>query len=63
MTSSLKDPRHWHIRAVEIRAIAEEIHNLEIREEMLRVATDYDKLALRAEERSISLQREPELRE
>ena len=45
-------PDHWRYRAEEIRTLAEEISDETSRLMMLRIAIDYDRLAVRAEERA-----------
>jgi len=47
----INDPKHWHERAEEARAVAEQMADEKSREAMLRIAKDYDKLADRAEVR------------
>ena len=49
---TIDDPRHWHDRAAEMRALAEEMASIETRATMLKLADDYDKLGDRAEERA-----------
>jgi hypothetical protein len=45
------DPEHWHRRADEMRRIADEISVLpHAKASMLRIAEEYDRLAVRAEE-------------
>ena len=46
------DPQHWYERAAEMRALADEMRELETRAMMLKLADDYDKLADRAAERA-----------
>ena len=48
---TLNDPAHWLQRAEEMRAIAEDMRDLDTRATMLRIADDYERLARRAEER------------
>jgi hypothetical protein len=43
------NPRYWHRRAEEARAIAETMSNIEARAGMLRLAADYEVMAKRAE--------------
>ena len=50
--SFTNDPKHWRERAEEMRRFAEEMIDEKSKQTMLRIAQDYDKLALRAEERS-----------
>ena len=50
--SSINDPEHWRARAEEMRRLAENINDAATKEMMLRIACDYEKLAVRAEERS-----------
>lgn len=45
------DPRHWRERAEETRVIAENMDEIGARQMMLRIADDYDRLAVRAMER------------
>ena len=44
------NPRYWHRRAEEARAIAETMKNIEARAGMLRLSADYEVMAKRAEE-------------
>ena len=52
MSSSFNDSEHWRGRAEEMRRLAEDMKNAATKEMMLRIARDYEKLAVRAEERS-----------
>ena len=47
------DPRYWHRRAEEARVLADQISGERNKERMLKVADDYDELAVRAAIRSI----------
>ena len=47
------DPRYWHRRAEEARVLAEQMSGERNKERMLKVADDYDELAVRAVIRSI----------
>jgi hypothetical protein len=51
-SSSVNDPEHWRAHAEEMRRLAEDIKDAATKEMMLRIARDYEKLAVRAEERS-----------
>ena len=42
------DPEHWHQRAEEARILAESMQDATAREMMLKIADDYDQLAVRA---------------
>jgi hypothetical protein len=47
----INDPKHWHERAKEMRALAENAGDEESKQAMLRIAQDYETLAQRALER------------
>jgi hypothetical protein len=47
------DPDHWAKRAQEMRALAEGINDSDARASMLRVAAEYEKIAGRAQVRSV----------
>jgi hypothetical protein len=51
MAGSCDHPEHWRQRAGEMRAHAREMRDLAARASMLDIADQYDRLALRAEER------------
>ena len=51
-SSSVNDPEHWRGRTQEMRRLAEDIKDAATKEMMLRIARDYENLAVRAEERS-----------
>jgi hypothetical protein len=44
-------PEYWRTRADKVRAIADEMFDLQSRETLLRIAKEYESLAKRAEER------------
>jgi hypothetical protein len=44
----VNDPKHWHDRAAEMRAIAETMKEPDAKEMLLRLALDCEKLAERA---------------
>ena len=46
------DPEFWHDRAVEAKALACELHDLDARRTMLQIAIMYSAMALRAESRA-----------
>jgi len=46
------DPKHWRERADEMRALADQVHETDAKEIMLRLAADYEKLARRAAQRA-----------
>jgi hypothetical protein len=49
--ASFNDPDHWRQRAEAIRTIANEMDDAEALEMMLQIARDYERLAVRVEER------------
>ena len=56
MTSmSIDNPNHWQERATEMRVIAQAIDDQRAREEMLKVANDYERMAKRAHAQTLSL--------
>lgn len=52
MTLNINDPEYWRKRAEEARAIAVQMTDHHTKAVMLGIAQDYEKLAVRAEERS-----------
>jgi hypothetical protein len=48
---SLNNPEHWRARAEETRSMAEGIGDLMAKATLLRVAAEYEQLALQAESR------------
>jgi hypothetical protein len=51
-SSNINNPEYWLQRAKEMRTLAEGVADDAAKQNMLRVAEDYDKLAKRAEARS-----------
>ena len=51
MPASIHNPEHWRERAAEARAVADGLADAEARKAMLKIAADYEKLAMRAEYR------------
>jgi hypothetical protein len=47
------DPEHWRQRAEEVRVLAEQMNTERTKKMMLKIADDYDQLAVRAAIRSI----------
>jgi hypothetical protein len=50
-SSPINDPGHWRRRADELRALALGMNDEDAKQQMLRTANDYERLAKRAEER------------
>jgi hypothetical protein len=48
----INDAKHWRDRAAEMRVLSGEMKDAEAQSMMLRLASDYDKLADRAEHRA-----------
>jgi hypothetical protein len=46
------DPHHWRCRANEVRALANQVGYLPAKDQLLRVAEEYDYLAKKADERA-----------
>ena len=55
----IHDPQHWLDSAAEMRALSENMADVEARAIMLRLASDYEKLADRAEARDGKRPRQP----
>jgi hypothetical protein len=51
-THFINDPEHWRGRAEEARRLAGQITDLQSKDVMLRIADDYEHLAMRAAARS-----------
>lgn len=51
MPASLNNPAHWHLRAQEARLLAAQLEDPEAKAAVLKVADDYDRLAVRAAKR------------
>jgi len=49
--SLFNDPKRWRERAEEMRALSEYMNDDAVRQTMMSLADDYDRLAQRAEER------------
>ena len=48
----LNNPAHWHLRAQEARLLATLLEDLDARAATLKIADEYELLALRAERRA-----------
>jgi hypothetical protein len=49
----INEPDHWRARAEEARMLANQMNDSESRDAMLRIAEDYERLATRAEDRTV----------
>jgi len=56
----LHDAKHWQSRAEEMRVVAEDMRDPVNKQAAMRIAADYDRLALRAQERSRNSPERPE---
>ena len=52
MLASFYDSEHWLQRAEQMRILADEIHDEQAKETVLRIANDYGRLAEQAEQRA-----------
>jgi hypothetical protein len=57
----INNPKHWHYRAAQMRALAETMSDVDTKQIMLRLADDYDKLGDRVAKRAQDHQRKPSL--
>jgi len=48
----INEPQHWRARAEEARNLANQMNDSESKDAMLRIARDYEHLAMRAEDRT-----------
>ena len=55
LASFINDPEHWLERAEQMRTLADELDDEQVKETMLRIANDYGRLAKRAEQRAKGL--------
>jgi hypothetical protein len=51
MSPLLNNPAHWHLRAQEARLLASQLEEPEAKAATLKIAEEYDRLAVRAAER------------
>jgi hypothetical protein len=47
----LNNPAHWHLRAQEARLLAAQLEDLEAKAATLKIAEEYERLAVRATKR------------
>jgi hypothetical protein len=52
-SNAANNAQHWHARAKEMRALADQANDDVSKQMMLRIAEDYDRLGLRAQMRVI----------
>jgi hypothetical protein len=51
MPRLLNNPAHWHLRAQEARLLASYLDDPEAKDSILKMAEEYDRLAIRAKQR------------
>jgi len=51
MPALLNNPAHWHLRAQEARLLASQLEDPEAKAATLKIADEYDRLAVRAAKR------------
>jgi hypothetical protein len=51
MPTLLNNPAHWHLRAQETRLLASQLEDPEAKATILKMADEYDRLAIRAAKR------------
>jgi hypothetical protein len=51
MTLWLNNPAHWHLRAQEVRLLAAQLEDEEAKAAALKIADEYEALAIRAQKR------------
>jgi hypothetical protein len=59
MPSLLNNPAHWHLRAQEARLLASQLEDPEAKAATLKVAGEYDRLAVRAARRTEAEKKSP----
>jgi hypothetical protein len=47
----LNNPAHWHLRAQELRLLAQQLEDQEAKASILKMAEEYDRLCIRAAKR------------
>jgi hypothetical protein len=52
MAKGWDDPKHWLERGEQLRTLAEDVNDPDAKEQLLKLADDYEKLASRAEGRT-----------